>query len=493
MPDLDFLRLFEALPSPHMLIDREHRFVAVNAAYEAVTLRTRDELIGRNLFDLFPNDGDGGRRLKASFERVFETGRTDTIAYIPYDIPRPEALGGGMDLRYWTAVHVPVTDADGRVAFLMQNTVDVTEAARLREAASLPFRSRPAETALIERAREAERAHAALMADSDDFRRLFSQAPGFIAVLSGPDHVFTFANEAYRRLIGGRNVVGMSVRDALPEIDGQGFLELLDAVYADGVQRGGEGARVLLRQAADQEPREAFLDFSYGAIRGEDGAITGIFVQGMDRTETFKAQRRQRLLLDELNHRVKNTLSSVQSIAAQTFRQTRDPAAARDSFEARLLALSKTHDLLSERNWTDADLRSVIEQEFAAFDTVRRAVHGPQIRLNAKSAIAIAMVLHELVTNAVRFGALSVAAGSVSVTWSVMERGGASSLELRWREEGGPRIDAPVHSGFGARMIARAVRGELGGEYACDYPPKGFSCAILLPLDTVTRDVNEFA
>lgn len=476
-----------------MLLDRDHRFVAVNAAYEAATMRMREELIGRKLFELFPNEGEEGRRLKETFDRVFATGETETIAYIPYDIPRPEALGGGVENRYWTAVHVPIRGDDGEVVFLMQNTVDVTEMARLREAASLPFRSRAAETALIERARAAERAHKALLADSADFRRLFQQAPGFIAVLSGPEHMFTFANEAYQRLIGGRNVVGMRVRDALPEISGQGFMELLDEVYDDGVQRGGEGARVLLQQGPGEAPREAFIDFSYGAIRDDRGEIVGIFVQGMDRTETFKAQRRQRLLLDELNHRVKNTLSSVQSIAAQTFRQTRDPAAARASFEARLQALSKTHDLLSERTWTNADLRLIVEQEFAAFETVRRTVHGPQIELNAKSAIAIAMVLHELVTNAAKYGALSAPGGAVSVTWSITERGGRPSLELRWREEGGPAVSAPQHSGFGSRMIARAVQGELGGEFSCDYALKGFSCGLTVPLDTVTGDVNEFA
>ena len=185
MHRIDFQRLFEALPSAHMLLDREYRFVAANAAYERVTMRSRQELIGKCLFDVFPNDGEGGRRLRESFDRVFETGEHDSLAYIPYDIPRPEALGGGMEQRYWTAAHVPVEDREGNILFLLQNTVDVTDFVRLRTAASLPFRARMSESALIERAREAEEAHQALIDDSEAFRSLFQQAPARMAMKPG--------------------------------------------------------------------------------------------------------------------------------------------------------------------------------------------------------------------------------------------------------------------------------------------------------------------
>jgi len=499
MQHLDFQRLFEALPSGHMLLDRDFRYVAVNPAYERVTMRTRDELVGNLLFDVFPNEGEGGRRLRASFERVFETGEADTLAYIPYDIPRPEALGGGIEQRYWTAVHVPVTDAGGEVEFLLQNTVDVTDFVRLREAASLPFRSRPGESALIERAREAEQAHREAeqahreaLDDSEEFRRLFQQAPGFFAVLTGPDHVFTFVNDAYSRLVGGRNVIGMAVREALPEIEGQGFFEFLDAVYRDGVQRGGEGARVMLRQAPGEAPRETFLDFSYAAVRDQSGAVSGIFVQGMDRTEAFRVQQRQRLLLDELNHRVKNTLATVQSIAAQTFRKPANADAARASFEGRLVALSKAHNLLSDRQWTNADLQTIVDQELAPFGGSRRTVHGPAVALNAKAAIALAMVFHELTANAAKHGALSAAEGSVSVTWTISHEGEAAFLVVDWAERDGPPPHATPREGFGARMIHRAVTGELAGEFNCDYAAGGFSCQIKVPLDAVTRPDHAF-
>ncbi|MGQ3120536.1 MAG: PAS domain-containing protein, partial [Aliihoeflea sp.] len=295
MPNIDFKQLFHRLTSPYMIIDRQYRYVAVNPAYERAVMRSLEEVEGLSLFDVFPNEGESGHALRASFERVFATGETDTIAYIPYDIPRPASQGGGMEKRYWTAVHIPLTDDDGTIAYLLQNTVDVTDVVRLREAASLPYRSYSPETQLVERAREAESAHRSLLAESAEFRRMFEQAPGFIAVLVGADHVFTFANDSYTRLIGGRQVIGKAVSEALPEVAGQGFMEMLDHVYSTGETRGGEGTRVLLQSSAG-ELQERYLDFSYDAVRNLDGEITGVFVQGMDRTEAVKTLKHQRLL-----------------------------------------------------------------------------------------------------------------------------------------------------------------------------------------------------
>ena len=243
----------------------------------------------------FPNDGESGRRLRDSFDRVFETGDSDTLAYIPYDIPRPPEKGGGMEQRYWTAVHTPVFGGDGADTLLMQNTVDVTDIVRLRQAASLPFRR--GETQLLERARAAEEQHKALLSESAEFRRLFQMAPGFFAVLSGPEHVFTFANEAYMRLVGERQLIGRSVREAIPEVGEQGILDLLDEVYSTGKQYQAEARRVMIRNPGSDQLQETFLDFSYDAIRDSEGNVTGVFVQGSDRSEDVKRQHRQRLLL----------------------------------------------------------------------------------------------------------------------------------------------------------------------------------------------------
>ncbi|TCD10992.1 PAS domain-containing protein [Oricola cellulosilytica] len=466
-----------------MLLDRELCYVALNAAYEAVTMRRRDELLGRNLFEMFPNEGEGGRRLRQSLELVLETGDTDTLAYIPYDIPRPAELGGGMDKRYWTAVHTPIFGSDGQVSHIMQNTVDVTEMVNIRQAASLPFRS--GETQLLERAREAEQQHRALLAESTDFRRLFQLAPGFIAVFSGEDHLCTFANDACLRLLGDRNLVGRTVLEVVPESGEQGFVALMDKVYRTGEPFHGEEMRFVLQPLNGGEPKEMFLDFSYDAIRDHDGAITGVFVQGMDRTQAVKTQKRQQLLLAELNHRVKNTLAAVQSIVSQTLRSAKGQDQARMDIEARLAALSKAHNVLSLQEWTSADLREVIRQELSVHDRGRVSISGPSLGLTPKASIAVAMLIHELATNAVKYGSLSTEEGRIDLEWSRTKNG---QLTLKWRETGGPTVREPDRKGFGTRLIEGIVRGELRGVYEPDYAADGFSCTVVLDENELTDD-----
>ncbi|ODT50601.1 HWE histidine kinase domain-containing protein [Devosia sp. 63-57] len=468
MAEVDYERIFEALPSPFMIVDTKLAYVAVNAAYTEAVGRHREALVGRNLFDLFPNDDESGIRLKQSLERVIATGERDTLAYLPYPIASDQ---GVVENRYWTAVHVPITGPDGKVAYVMQNTVDVTDFARIREAESLPFTSLHAETRLLERTREAEEAVVG-------FRRLFQQAPAFFAVLTGPDHVFTFASDSYARLVGGRNVVGMSVASALPEVVGQGFVDLLDRVYREGYIHNQEGARVMLVREAGGIPEETFLDFAYHPIRDAEGGITGVFVQGMDRTEAVRAARQQRLLIDELNHRVKNTLAAVQSIASQTLRATADPQQARRAFEARIMALSKAHSLLSERQWHDTEIGTLIGQQLSAFGDGRVEQSGPTLMLNSKATIALALLVHELGVNAARHGSLSVPQGRIYVDWSQAEDG---RLVLHWRERGGPPTGQPDRTGFGTRLLNSVVAGELGGELNARYEPDGFAADFEIP------------
>lgn len=478
MDSVDFGAIFEALPSPFMILDRDLRYVAANAAYVATTGRPREKLIGGKLLDIFPNTDESGRRLMQSLQRVFASGESDTLAYLPYPIA---GEGGALEMRYWSAVHVPIHDTSGVVRFVMQNTVDVTEFARMREAASLPFTTLQAETQLIERTREAEAASA-------EFRRLFQQAPAFFAVLSGPDHIFTFASDSYTRLVGGRNVIGLRVAEALPEVVEQGFIALLNRVFNEGYVHQAESARLMLVRQPGLPPEETFLDFSYNPIRDADGAISGIFVQGMDRTEAVRSAHRQRLLIDELNHRVKNTLATVQSIAAQTLRSTRDPDEARTAFTARIVALSKAHSMLSERQWHTTALGSLVAQELSVYGDERVQVAGPALMINAKATVALALTLHELATNAAKHGALSVPEGRLSVRWVIAEDDG---LNIFWVESGGPPVGEPARRGFGTRLLQTVVTGELNGALAVDYDPAGFKARITIPADAYLAQEND--
>ena len=473
---VNFESLFEHLPSPYMVVDREFRYVAMNRAYENAVRMPKERAIGQKVFDLFPDAANGGR-LKGSFEHVFAKGEAHTLAFIPYEVPRSKEAGGGTELRYWTAVHTPIRNEAGEVEYLLQNTVDVTEMRRLRDAA------RPEGVALLERAQEVEEAHRRLIQESAQFRQLFMQAPGFIAIVSEPAHIFAFTNNAYLELVGRRDILGKSVREALPEVADQGFLELLDRVFESGEAFVGSSVAVRLRRTPGADPEERFVDFIYQPIRDADGKVTGIFVEGSDVTDRVRAQHQQRLLLDELNHRVKNTLANVQAIAAQTLRATSEPAAFRQAFEARLMALSATHNLLTASTWSGADLTEVLLLELRPHGNNHYRFEGPQVRLSAQEALTFGLVFHELATNASKYGALSSPDGCVQVHWTVEEKGSERRLDLEWSERGGPPIETqPSRRGFGSRLIERSVRSDLDGKAEVTYEPKGLRCHINIRL-----------
>jgi two-component sensor histidine kinase len=217
--------------------------------------------------------------------------------------------------------------------------------------------------------------------------------------------------------------------------------------------------------------------------------------------ERDRAARRQAMLLHELNHRVKNTLATVQAIAGQTLRRDTDPEEARSVFLARLLALSKTHDLLTASGWTGSDVRQVVAAELVPFRDETRpgrvTLDGPAVTLAPNATVSLGMAIHELVTNAVKYGALSVPGGSVAVAWSVTAEGRRGTvdrrLQLRWQEEGGPPVTPPTRRGFGSRLIERGLARELGGTAQIDFAPGGVRCAMDLSLGgAVAFDVERY-
>ncbi|MFC4172492.1 HWE histidine kinase domain-containing protein [Microvirga sp. GCM10011540] len=201
--------------------------------------------------------------------------------------------------------------------------------------------------------------------------------------------------------------------------------------------------------------------------------------------ERVRADARRRLLINELNHRVKNTLATVQSIAAQAFRANDWRPEVREAFEARLIALSKAHDVLTRESWDGADLREIVAQATAPFSSIGHArftVEGPPVRLSPSVALSLAMTLHELLTNAVKYGALSVAEGRVAIVWSVDETPESVRLKLTWQESGGPAVSEPQQKGFGSRLIERSLTREHGGEVRITYPAPGLACEIVITL-----------
>ena len=192
--------------------------------------------------------------------------------------------------------------------------------------------------------------------------------------------------------------------------------------------------------------------------------------------EMREHERRQSLLLNELNHRVKNTLAAVQSIAVQTLNSATSLEAGRELFVDRLISLSATHNLLVQRGWESAHLSVLPETTLRHYDK-RYALTGQDFALAPSVKIILGMALHELATNAVKYGAWLVD-GTVNVDTSVHD----GRLRLEWRESGGPSAKPPEHRGFGSRLLEKGVASELSGSVTMDYAQTGLICVILAPL-----------
>jgi PAS domain S-box-containing protein len=205
-----------------------------------------------------------------------------------------------------------------------------------------------------------------------------------------------------------------------------------------------------------------------------------------DETPSRLAEEQRVLLLNELNHRIKNTLATVQSIAEQTLRSAKVDPATRANLTSRLIALSEAHNLLVAENWAGADLGEVVAQALAPHEHLGARifdVDGPPVRLSPQQAVSLSLALHELATNALKYGALSVDGGQVAVSWNVALDGqGRRYMNLLWAERGGPPVREPDHTGFGTRLIARTFGQHDGGRAHLDYRPEGLRCVIELPL-----------
>ncbi|MGZ9114999.1 MAG: HWE histidine kinase domain-containing protein, partial [Brevundimonas sp.] len=387
---VDLAAAFDASPNPYVLLTPDLCIAGANQAYLDVTSSARETLLGRPLFAAFDSGpgqeaSENVRQVKASLEKARDSRRRDHLAMVRFSIPRATPNGDPvMEERYWSATHTPILDASGQVVWLLQHTTDITELELLRQ------RMATAETAssisaldamiggnVLERARIVQEDNLRLASERNRLVDMFMQAPGFVAVLTGSDHVFQFHNEAYRRLIGHRDVEGRPVAEALPEVAGQGYIEMLDRVFDTGESVQGKASLVQFQRAPGAAPDSAYVDFIYQPIRDGDGHIVGVFVQGYDVTDVVTAAQRQKLMIDELNHRVKNTLATVQSIAVQTARSHIDPHTFAEGFQARLLALSHTHDLLTRSHWKGADLGDILQHETAAHGAHRVSLNGP--------------------------------------------------------------------------------------------------------------------
>jgi two-component sensor histidine kinase len=361
------------------------------------------------------------------------------------DLPLLMHRHGYPEQTYFTFTYSPLHDQSGSIAGMFCTCIETT--------------------GRVEAERALAHSEARYREQGERLFALFEMAPGFVAVLDGPEHTFTLANQAYRQLIGHRDVLGVPVRNALPEVAESGLFELLDAVYRTGEPFVGEALPVNLQRQPDGPSERRFVDFVYQPICNDAGEVTGIFVQGSDVTAREEHAEKQRLLLNELNHRVKNNMATVQSMAARTARRAPDLNTFLADFQGRLVALARTHDVLTAEAWEGAELQDVLRGELE-YVGPRAALEGPRIKLGSKQALGVGLIVHELATNAAKYGALSGQNGSLRLSWTEKVD---NQFELRWVEADGPAVRPPTAQGFGSRLIHSVAGGDLHGHVDMDF------------------------
>ena len=269
---------------------------------------------------------------------------------------------------------------------------------------------------------------------------------------------------------------------SLPDFNGVEALELARAlapekpfIFVSGVV-GEEFAIESLKEGATDYVLKQRLERLPSAVRRALNEAT-------ERRERRAAEERMSLLVAELSHRVKNTLATVAAIARLTLRQSDSLEAFDAAFSRRLQALSQAHSLIFEANWGETELRVVVEQALGPFRRPGEPsfrIEGEDLKLSPKAALALTLMLHELATNAAKYGALSADAGAVEVCWS-LQHAGEPAVQLRWIEHGGPPVSPPNRKGFGHTLIERSVRYELDGSARLSFPPAGMQAEISFP------------
>lgn len=475
---------------------------------------------------------------------------------------------------------------------------------------------------------------------------MFDLAPSFMALLSGPEHVFEIANPAYLAIVGDRPIIGLRVADALPEAAAQGYVDLLDRVYDTGLPYRTSGSHFRQQKDPHGPAVDLYLDFVYQPMIDENGLVEGIFVEGFDVTarvlqvrrqaalielgdrirdleevpaiaqaaaeivarmidasragfgtvdaaletvmmqpnwcaegvepvtglhrfrdygsfiEDLKAghtviigdvakdprtsasaealqaigisalvnvpilehgvlelvvfahypnarelstedldfirqvgdrtqasisrtsaRRQQDVLNQELSHRLKNTLAMVQAIASRTLKGLANEPAV-DIFMQRLHALASAHNVLLQQNWSGAPVADVVGAALASIEAVDRLdIQGPPLHLGARVALSMSLLLHELGTNALKYGALSNSDGTVEIRWWTEVRGDVDTFVFRWTETGGPGVLARTRRGFGSRLIEMGLMGS--GHAEMDFRPEGLVAELTAPLGRI--------
>lgn len=430
--------------------DAEGRLLRVNEASCRLTGFTREELLARGPFfeQMRPEDVEAERDLY----RRQVSGEIER-----YTIEKKIRRKDGAEI-FVSVMSSSVRDRDGKFRYAVRVIQDITERKRVEE-----------------RLRESERR----------LRELLEGLPAAVYTTDAAGRI-TFFNQAAVEFSGRKPTLGsdewcVSWKLYWPDGTPMSHDECPMAVALR------EGRAIRDTEAIAERPdgtRIPFIPYPT-PLFDENGKVAGAINMLVDITDRKKAELHQKTLIDELNHRVKNTLATVQSLARQTARGATSPKVFQERLQGRLIALSEGHDQLTRGNWEQADLHEILTAALSphreeASDRV--AISGEPVKLTPRAALTLTMVFHELITNAAKYGALSQSSGRLGIDWTLQREGDRRELALVWQERGGPPVEKPARRSFGIKMVERSIPSELGGKAALQFEPAGVRCELRFPL-----------
>ncbi len=424
--------------------DLSGTLISVNDHFCRIVGRTRDELVGMRMQDLtFADDLPENQRL---FRHLVETGES-------FEIEKRYVRGDGSLVWVSNAVSA-IRDDKGNMSQAVAISIDIGERRR---------------------AQDIERHLASMIASSND------------AILGiDLDMKITSWNAAAEKLYGysEEEAVGQTILMLVPDERRDEEPSILTQIKAGRIVEPYETQR----QRKDGQLVEVLLSVS--PICDANGNVIGASKTAQDITARKDAERLRSILVNELHHRVKNILATVIAIARQTIGRDKANHEDVEAFTNRLSSLSRAQDLLVHADWQQADLRAIVQQALSPYPADAFAVSGPSVFLPPKAVVSLSLALHELATNAAKYGALSVLGGQVSISWK-FERVGDDRLTIIWEERGGPEVMPPARKGFGSTLVERLLAAELKGQTKFSYEKSGVICVIETEMSKLADDATE--
>jgi PAS domain S-box-containing protein len=455
-----FLKLLESSSDAIWMRDPEGRFQLANPPAARVLGGKSDpaDIIGKPMADLWGTEF--AALLQAQTDALFARGKSETVEEHVFDSSRQRPA-------VFLSTKVPLYNDDGSWLGVLGVSRDITDIKRVED--------------------DLRQSEARLAEQVAEMTALYNSAPIGLAFFDR-EYRYLRINDELAAINGvpAEAHIGRTIRDVLadnaPQVE-----PIIDRVFASG-----EPVRDL--EVSGETPQQLgvlrhWLTGFY-PVKDDVGAVAAVGIWVVEISERKAAEQREHLLAREVDHRSKNLLAVVQSVVQLSRATSVDEL--KEGLTGRIQALARAHSLLADARWEGVDLAQLVEEELAPFvgtDSGRLNYSGPPVMLRPASAQSLALVLHELTTNAAKYGALSAARGTLSLRWELAESGGSENLVLHWVESGGTNVQAPSESGFGSRLITTSIDRQLRGKVERDWTAEGLRCTIRIPVENAVVTV----